>query len=81
MILTSGQHVTVAQGDYALIGKVTSGEVTMAISVDGENFVDVEDGNFTADFTRIIQLPACRIQHVATGTAVVQLTKSRGFGN
>lgn len=80
-ILESGVPLQVPQGAYALVVDYTSGDVIISISIDGGNFIDVEDGVFAANATKIIQLPQCRVKSVDSGTSVVDLSKARAFGN
>ena len=64
----------VKRGTYAIVAQLNSGaSITLSISVNGSAFINIEDGAFTADATKIIELPNCKIKGVSVGGSFVDL--------
>jgi hypothetical protein len=61
---------TVKRGKYAVITQLNGGtSFKLQISIDGGNFVDIDNASFTSDATNVIDVPDCRIQGVSVGGA------------
>ncbi len=66
---------TVTSGKYVYQAIITSGGVTMEMSMSGGAFSPITDGAFTADADGVIDLPTCRLKAGLTGDAVFKLEK------
>lgn len=62
----------IPSGRYALKVNITSGTVDLQFEMRGEGFTDITDASgFTQSESGILELPACKIQAVISGTATV----------
>ena len=57
--------------------RMSSGDARLQMSVDGSTFVDIADTVKTASTNFNITVPACEIQAVITGDAVVKVNHIR----
>ena len=69
----------VRRGTYAIVAQLNGGTgTTLSISIAGGTPIAIEDGAFTADATKIIELPDCEISGVSGGGSFADLTTVEG---
>jgi hypothetical protein len=75
MILEHNVDLPLERGSHLLAVDLTSGTVTLQISVEGTSFLTLDDTTFAVSITRYLALPKCRVRALITGTALVVLAK------
>lgn len=58
-------------GSYAIVVAVTSGTVTLEMSIYDSEFKPINDASFATDFVGIIDLPRCQVRAVIDGDGEV----------
>lgn len=61
-ILSDGRAIPVSGGEYYFSGEISTGSITISVSVEGGDFIAVTDGVLTATGTGVISLPLCNIK-------------------
>ena len=75
MVLTHNVGRPLERGTVVLLANITSGAVSLQISVDGSTYITLDGESFTATTTKYLHLPKCTIRALITGTAEVVLAR------
>lgn len=75
--LVNGREQAIGSGIYSYTADITTGTITISISIDGNPFVTVTDGIISATETGVMTLPVCNIKAVYSGDAVFALGQVR----
>jgi hypothetical protein len=75
MILEHNVDKPLEKGSHLLVAAITSGDVSLQVSVEGSPYVTLDDEFFVTTTTKYLALPKCRVKAIITGVAEVVLGK------